>query len=149
MMALQPLVRQTARRRGNWMLDHNFRRVPMMVLAALVYTLPAVAQTGAKGGEWRFYAGDGGSTKYSALDQINRDNVKNLRIAWRWKTDNFGPNPEFYYEATPLMVKGVLYTTAGYRRAVAAIDAATGETVWTYRMDEGQQIGRASCRERV
>ena len=139
MMALRPLVRQTARHRGNGMRDHSIRRVSMMVLAALVYTLPAVAQTGAKGGEWRFYAGDGGSTKYSALDQINRDNVKNLRIAWRWKTDNFGPNPEFYYEATPLMVKGVLYTTAGYRRAVAAIDAATGETVWTYRMDEGQR----------
>src|SRR3990172_12150834 len=109
MMALQPRVRQAARRKGRGMRDHNFRRVSLMVLAALVYTLPAVAQTGAKGGEWRFYAGDGGSTKYSALDQINRDNVKNLKIAWRWKTDNFGPSPEFLYEATPLMINGVLY----------------------------------------
>ena len=44
-------------------------------------------------GDWRYYGGDAGSQKYSPLDQINRDNVKNLRIAWRWKTDNFGPAP--------------------------------------------------------
>src|SRR6266404_2695438 len=99
---------------------------------------PAAAPpSGTAQGEWRYYGGDAGSTKYSPLDQINRDNVKNLKIAWRWKTDNFGPKPEYIYEATPLMVHGVLYTTAGQRRAVAAIDAATGETLWTHRMDEG------------
>ena len=53
-----------------------------------------VRATRREGGEWRFYGADGGSTKYSALDQINRDNVKDLKIAWRWKTDNFGPYPE-------------------------------------------------------
>ncbi len=54
-------------------------------------TLPLAAQTGAKNGEWRSYAAEPGSTKYSPLDQINRDNVKDLRIAWRFKTDNLGP----------------------------------------------------------
>ncbi|MEP7244181.1 MAG: PQQ-binding-like beta-propeller repeat protein [Gammaproteobacteria bacterium] len=87
--------------------------------------------------EWLNNRGDPGSTSYSPLDQINRDNVRSLRIAWRWKSDNFGPTPEFYFRATPLVADGVLYTTAGIRRSVVAIDAATGETLWMYRLDEG------------
>jgi quinoprotein glucose dehydrogenase len=97
-------------------------------------------------GEWRYYGGDAGSSKYSPLDQINRDTVKTLRIAWRWKTDNFGPTREFNIEATPLMVKGILYTTAGARRDVVAIDGATGETLWMFRYDEGER-GRTAPRQ--
>ena len=58
-------------------------------------------------------------------------------MVWRWKADNFGPRPQNNLEATPLMVGGVLYTTAGTRPSVAAIDGATGETLWTYRLEEG------------
>ena len=94
-------------------------------------------------GEWTQHRSDQASTNYSPLDQINRDNAKQLKIVWRWKTDNFGPTPEFNYEATPLMVKGILYTTAGSRRAVAAINAMTGETLWTYRLDEGERTAYA------
>ena len=83
------------------------------------------------------YGGDLDSTKYSPLDQITADNVADLEIAWRWRTDNFGPRPDFKYQATPLMIGGVLYTTAGWRRNVVAIDGATGETLWMYRYDEG------------
>ena len=108
--------------------------------------LSASAQQGASGGEWRHYGGDLGSTKYSPLDQINRDNVGDLRIVWRWKTDNFGPRLDFYYQATPLMIGGVLYTTAGWSRNVVAIDAATGETLWLYRYDEGVRGDRAPVR---
>ncbi len=90
-------------------------------------------------GEWKQNRGDLGSKNYSNLDQINASNAKNLKIAWRWKTDNFGPTPEFYFKATPLMVKGVLYTTAGMSRTVAAIDGETGETLWTYRFDDGER----------
>ena len=108
--------------------------------------LSASAQHGASGGEWRHYGGDLGSTKYSPLDQINRDNVGDLQIAWRWKTDNFGPRLDFYYQATPLMMGGVLYTTAGWSRNVVAIDAATGETLWLYRYDEGVRGDRAPVR---
>jgi quinoprotein glucose dehydrogenase len=103
---------------------------------------PAVATSSAPAllamrAEWLNNRGDAGSTSYSPLAQINRDNVSKLRIAWRWKTDNFGPTPEFYFRVTPLMAHGVLYTTAGLRRTVVAIDAATGETLWMYRLDEG------------
>ncbi len=91
--------------------------------------------------EWLSYHGDTNSTHYSALDYINKDNVQNLEIAWRWYAANHGPQPEFNYEATPLMVDGVLYTTAGRRRDVVAIDPVTGETLWMYRLDEGSRRG--------
>jgi quinoprotein glucose dehydrogenase len=90
--------------------------------------------------EWPYYGGNAASQRYSPLDIINRDNVENLSIAWRWKAANFGPRPEFNYRATPLMVGGVLYVTAGIRRVVAAIDAVSGETLWTYRIDEGERV---------
>ncbi len=112
-------------------------RLLMAGLAVWTCTLPATAQQGAQGGEWPFYGGDAGTTKYSALDQIHRHNVAQLEIAWRWKTHNFGPQPETDYQVTPLMIGGVLYGTAGYRRTAMAIDAATGETLWTYRLDGG------------
>ena len=92
-------------------------------------------------GEWLFHRGDLASTNYSPLGQINRENAKDLEIAWRWKSDNYGPRPEFYMKTTPLMVDGVLYTTAGIRRTVVAINALTGETLWTYRIDEGPRTG--------
>ena len=97
------------------------------------------AQQGAVNGEWRFYGGDAGSTKYSPLDQINASNVKQLEVAWRWKAENFGPRPDYNWEVTPLMVGGVLYFTAGSRRDAVAVDAATGETLWMYRLDEGER----------
>ena len=111
----------------------------IVVLAALVAgsSLMVSGQGGARNGEWPHWGADLGNAKYSALDQINRENVKSLRVAWRWKADNFGPRPQNNLEATPLMVGGVLYTTAGTRPSVAAIDGATGETLWTYRFDEG------------
>ncbi len=96
------------------------------------------AQQGApKTGEWPYWGGDAGSTRYSPLDQINEANVRNLRIAWRWKAQNFGTRAEFNWEVTPIMAGGVLYFTAGNRRDAIAVDAATGETLWMYRLDEG------------
>src|ERR1700730_3558009 len=99
----------------------------MACLLLAVLTIPAAAQTGAKNGEWPTYGGDLGHTRYSPLDQINASNFSKLEVAWRFKTDNLGPRPEFQLEGTPLMVKGVLYATAGTRRAVVALDAGTGE----------------------
>ncbi|MEY4763256.1 MAG: hypothetical protein RLZZ200_3113 [Pseudomonadota bacterium] len=87
--------------------------------------------------EWLANRADAASTSFSPLAQINRDNVSQLRVAWRWKSENFGPTPEFYYRVTPLMADGVLYATAGIRRTVVAIDAVNGETLWMYRLDEG------------
>ncbi|HEV8304754.1 MAG TPA: PQQ-binding-like beta-propeller repeat protein [Gemmatimonadales bacterium] len=117
-----------------------------LALTLLVAPRAAAAQAGAAKGEWRFWGGDAGSTRYSTLDQITRDNAKSLQIVWRWRAANFGPEPETYYRATPLYANGVLYTVAGERRDVAAIDPATGETLWTWRMDEGLRWEKAPRR---
>ncbi len=108
--------------------------------------LPLVAQSGAKNGEWPTYGGDHGHTRYSPLDQINASNFNNLEIAWRFKPDNLGPRPEYQFESTPLMVKGVLYSTAGSRRAVVALDAGTGEMLWMHSENEGAR-GAAAPRQ--
>src|SRR5438132_4879062 len=106
--------------------SYRKRRYEMhRILLFLTIATTALAQTGAKNGEWRTYGGDLGSTRYSPLDQINAANFNKLELAWRFKTDSLGPRPEYQFEATPLMVHGVLYTTAGSRRAVVALDAAT------------------------
>ena len=111
-------------------------------------TVGLMGQAGTKNGEWPFYNGDAGSTRYAPFDQINEDNVQGLRIAWRWKTDNFGPQPNFNYQATPLMVGSVLYVTAGSQRHVVAIDAETGETLWVWRYNEGAR-GEAAAPGRI
>ncbi len=94
-------------------------------------------------GEWPHYTADLKGTRYSPLDQINASNFNKLEVAWRFKTDNFGPFPEFKLEGTPLMVNGVLYTTAGTRRAVIALDARTGEQIWTHSLREGKRAAIA------
>src|SRR6202034_2230547 len=103
----------------------------------LISTVPVRAQSGAKNGEWPTYGGDLGNTRYSPLDQISGANFNKLQVAWKFKTDNLGPTTEPNLEGTPLMVKGVIYATAGTRRAVVALDAATGELLWTHSENEG------------
>jgi quinoprotein glucose dehydrogenase len=97
------------------------------------------AQPSTKNGEWPHYTADVRGNRYSPLDQINASNFNKLEIAWRYKTDNLGPRPEYKLEGTPLMVKGVLYTTGGTRRSVIALDARTGETIWTHSLREGKR----------
>ena len=104
---------------------------------------PVIGQSGAANGEWRTYGGDLGNTRYAPLDQINAANFSKLEVAWRFKTDNLGPRPEFQFEVTPLMVNGVLYSTAGTRRAVVALDAATGEMLWMHSENEGARGANA------
>jgi quinoprotein glucose dehydrogenase len=109
------------------------------ITAIFAFTAAVRGQSGATGGEWRTYGGDLGSTRYAPLDQINAANFNQLEVAWRFKTDHLGPQPEYELQSTPLMVKGVLYSTAGTRRAVIALDAATGEMLWMHSEHEGKR----------
>ena len=109
-----------------------------LVIGVLVATPSAFGQ-GTENGEWRSYGGDIKNTRYSPLDQIDASNFDELEIAWRIKMSNFGPNPEYNFQSTPLMVDGVIYSTAGSRRAVVAADAGTGELLWMHRFDEGER----------
>ncbi|MBW3534902.1 MAG: PQQ-binding-like beta-propeller repeat protein, partial [Gemmatimonadetes bacterium] len=103
------------------------------VLTLLLATAPAPAQQ-MPPGEWRYWGGDERSSRYTPLDQIDAGNFENLEVVWRWKAANYGPSPDYIYRATPIYVKGRLYTVAGQRRAVVAIDPGTGETLWMWRM---------------
>ena len=89
--------------------------------------------------EWTTYGGDLASTRYSPLDQINKTNFSKLQIAWRLNTNNLGPTSDRLYSSTPLMVNGVLYTTAGSARSVVALNPSTGQMLWMYQLDEGER----------
>src|SRR5712672_940680 len=100
-------------------------------------------QPSTRNGEWPTNGADVKFTRYSPLDQIDASNFGKLEVAWRFKTDAFGPYPEYKLEGTPIMVKGVLYATAGTRRSVVALDAKTGEVMWAYSMREGNRAAIA------
>ncbi|MES1254767.1 MAG: pyrroloquinoline quinone-dependent dehydrogenase [Acidobacteriota bacterium] len=119
------------------------RGVAQLACVLVAATVVLSGQSGAGAGEWRTWGGDLGNTRYAPLDQINAANFNSLEIAWRFKTDNLGPKREFNFESTPLVVKGVLYSTGGSRRAVFALDAATGEQRWVYSLDEGKRADSA------
>ncbi len=125
----------------------------MRTLAVVVFAAGFAVVTTARApvldtskGEWPAYHGDFRNHHYSPLAQITADNFTTLEVAWRLKTDNFGNRPEFKLEGTPLMIGGVLYTTAGTRRAVIALDAKTGEIFWVHGEPEGAR-GAAAPRQ--
>ncbi len=117
------------------------RKLAVLLLACALVSMNAGVQGQAKPklGEWPTYGADLASTRYSPLDQINKDNFNKLEVAWRFKTDALGPRPEFQLQSTPLMVDGVVYSTAGTRRAVVALDAGTGELMWVHSENEGKR----------
>jgi quinoprotein glucose dehydrogenase len=120
------------------------RLLPVLALiVGLTWLMPTVSgqggQPSTRNGEWPSYTGDVRGTRYSPLDQVNASNFSKMEVAWRFKTDAFGPYPEYKLEGTPLMVKGVLYTTAGTRRSVIALDGKTGELIWSHSLREGKR----------
>jgi quinoprotein glucose dehydrogenase len=131
-------------------MTHGSRASTVFAAAALGAWIAAAeplgGQDGAPNGEWRTYGGDLGNTRYSPLDQISRDNFNDLEVAWRFKTDSLGPRPEYNFQSTPLMVNGRLFTTAGSRRAVVALDPGTGEMLWMHSEHEGAR-GEAAPRQ--
>jgi quinoprotein glucose dehydrogenase len=113
----------------------------MMVAAAFALA----ASLSAQNGEWRSYSGDPGSRKYSPLDQINKDNVTRLQIAWRRPAvdpqllaGDSGPRFSNNFRATPLMIGGVLYSPNGVG-LVEAFHPATGKTLWIQESPTGPQ----------
>lgn len=111
-------------------------RVGHWVLAAVALAVfPVTAALTASTVGWPFYGGDQGGSKYSTLDQINRDNVSRLKIAWEWQTGE-KPLPEFgtrpgLFEATPILVENTLFLSTAYNRVVA-LDPETGRQRWAY-----------------
>ncbi len=95
----------------------------------------AIAGAATSDVEWPYYGGDQAGSHYSALTQINRENVGKLKLAWQWRAGE-KPMPQYkttpgVFEVTPLMVGGTLYLSTAYNRVVA-LDPATGVERWTY-----------------
>lgn len=104
-------------------------------------------------GEWPSYGGTNWSQKYSPLAQITRENFGNLKVAWTWSSPDHDlikkipDNPEEPYtangmKATPLVVKGVMYVSTGLGQ-IAAIDPASGKTLWLYNPEAYAQGAQA------
>ena len=117
-----------------------------VILAVVLVVPPDVAAQlpGVENGEWRYLGGDAGHTRSNpGLNQIDASNFSELEVAWIWRGSNFGAGVEYTARSTPVFVDGVLYTVAGQRRQVVAIDAATGETLWTFREPETMRYLRS------
>ena len=109
---------------------------PLLAVLTLCAAAVVAAQAPQPAAEWRYYGGNKGFTRYSALDQINRDNVKSVRVAWRRPAVNDkliaafpDTRPNAYLRATPIMIDGVLYTQDAHG-LVIALDGETGRAIW-------------------
>ena len=111
-----------------------------IVCVALVLEAALAAQQGAMRGEWTVLGGDKAYTKYTPLDQINKNNVKTLRIAWRRPSlagEFLAEYPEAkstnMLQSTPLLIDGVMYASNGVG-LIEAFDPATGRTLWVQEL---------------
>ncbi len=99
-------------------------------LSSAALALPSLrAATG--DGDWRFYAGDAGATRFSPLDQIKRSNAAKLKPAWTHAAGDALQRPATTIECTPIVVEGVAFITTA-RLQVRALNAATGEALWSF-----------------
>src|SRR5215831_3985732 len=119
------------------------RTLNIAVFTALFFLSTSThAQRGTTGGQWPNHSGDKGSTKYAPLDQINKNNIRNLQIAWRrpavtadLRTSHPNLRVSNLFRSTPLMINGVLYASNGIG-LVEAFDPATGKTLWVQESSE-------------
>ncbi len=121
-------------------------RTQLIAFSFILLSIATLNQSQAQDQEWRTYGGDLASTRYSPLETINGENFSELELAWEFDTSSFGPGPEFNFQSTPLMVNRTIYTTAGSRRDIVALDARTGEILWMFRIDEGERAANAPRR---
>ncbi|MFN8573634.1 MAG: PQQ-binding-like beta-propeller repeat protein [Gemmatimonadaceae bacterium] len=89
-------------------------------------------------GEWRYHHRDLMGTRFAPLDQITRDNVQRLGIAWRWRPDT--SERELRNESTPIVVRNTMYFPSGTNRGVVAVDAGSGAVKWAWSMTEGSRF---------
>jgi len=99
-------------------------------------------------GAWRYWGGDIGNTRYAPLNQVNAGNVSRLKIAWRWSADTAGAFNAANFKSTPLLDAGVLYTP-WLNNGIAAINAGSGKTLWTFEPQPADVGGGASLMSRA
>lgn len=108
----------------------------MMLLSSCKQESNLSRQEEEKYTEWNSYLGDPGRSHYSVLDQINKENVKNLEVAWTYRAGQQGKGGADYIQANPLIIDGVLYGVSPGLK-VFAVNAATGDKIWEFNPYEG------------
>ena len=125
----------------------NINTATSFAISILILCLPFNSYSqlgGVENGQWRYLGGDAGHTRAAPqLDQINSSNFADLEVAWIWRGNNFSASEEYTFRSTPIFVDGILYTVVGQRRQLVAIEAATGETLWTFREPETMRYLRS------
>ena len=120
-----------------------FAKTLIVFVGMFFFISKSFAQLGSVEGEWGSYASDAGSTKYTSLSEINRENFDKLEIAWAWTSIDgeldlegmLGSDADDIsfgrLQATPLMVEGVLYMITALNQVVA-LDATSGKLLWSF-----------------
>ena len=108
---------------------------PIIILFSAGTYRTAMSQRGAEGSDWPAYGHDAGGSHYSPLTQINRDNVKQLRVVWTYRTGHLTAGNQaaetLQFEATPIVVDGTLYLSTPFNRIIA-LDPQTGTERWIF-----------------
>ena len=106
-------------------------RSSIILLVVIVLVLPACSSDETAFRTWRSYGGDPTNSRYSSLDQINRENVHRLEVAWIYRTGDASEEGRTQIQCNPIIVDSVLYATSPMLKAFA-LHAATGEEIWTF-----------------
>ena len=109
--------------------------VLQVLIVLLLSTFPVFAQKSVSNEDWPNVGRDQGGNRHSPLTQINRSNVSKLEVAWTFDTEDWSDGSNLpsrsAFEATPLVIDGVLYIPSPMSR-LFALDAETGEKLWVF-----------------
>ncbi|HKR09393.1 MAG TPA: pyrroloquinoline quinone-dependent dehydrogenase [Gemmatimonadaceae bacterium] len=109
----------------------SFTKIAVALIALSCAPPPAPVSVASRNADWKTTGGEPGNTRYSYLDQINRINVPQLRVAWTYHTGDADSSRHTQIQATPIVIDGVLYTTTP-ALDVVALHADAGTLIWKF-----------------
>src|SRR3954463_3168871 len=115
-------------------MEKNTKRLLLLLLVA--FTLSMGCKN--KNRNWSIYKADNESSSYSDLNQINKDNVAQLKVAWKFSPDDAVKGARFgSSECNPIIIDGVMYA-ASARHRIYAINAQNGKQIWSFDPFNGE-----------
>ena len=117
----------------------NSRHAPVRFFESLAVDGQRLVEADNEPENWLSHGRTYSEQRFSPLSDINRSNIDNLGLAWVYKTGT-----KRGLEATPIVVNGVIYTTGSWSK-VFAVDARTGEEIWTFDPQVPGEAGRNAC----
>src|SRR5690348_209678 len=103
----------------------------------LLFVLISCVACNNKKRTWSAYKADAESTSYSPLDEVNKNNVQQLKVAWTFYPDDAAEGSRFgSSQSNPIIIDGVMYTSSA-RHRIYALNASTGEKIWSFDPFDG------------